>query len=451
MGKRILWVLTGVILVLSATAVPSCGPVEEDTTTTLAQLAAPVIETAAGFYTNSVTVTISSSEAGATVKWSTNGGTVWVASSTALLSNSATLLAKASKAGLSDSANASAAFHVVAWRVVGSAGFSVGIAQNVDIDMLGGIPVVVYRDIDHDGHIVAKSFDGNSWNDLGSLDPGNEDSVSPSLAVDNGDVYVAYCENSNPYEIKVMKLASGGSSWLQIGSDTTKADLTKLAVSGGVPYVFYRDITVGKANVRYYDGSSWANLGSAAFSSGQINEFAAFTFYKTYPIVAFTDMGEGNLCRVMKYTNGDWKDAGTLGDAASSHQAHVFGLATNDSYLYIGFRNDDIDGYDRVRFGSTGFWMDYSCEYTNNIAANDSALAIFNNRIYVASATLSTHLVAFKYFDFIGSKWVCLGTQPIAYTTADDLDMTIDPNGVPYVAFQDSGNGGKITVIKYGE
>src|SRR6185295_1591596 len=50
---------------------------------------------------------------------------------------------------------------------------------------------------------------------------------------------------------------------------------------------------------------------------------------------------------------------------------------------------------------------------------------------------------------FNGSTWAYVGTPNFSAGRAEDIDLTLDASGTPYVAFRDYSNSTQATVMKY--
>ena len=89
-------------------------------TSTLRTVETPTFSPAPGSYTEAQTVTISSATDGATISYSTDGGTTWTVGNTVTVSETTTILAKATKEGMYDSETASATYTI---RIPGEGDF----------------------------------------------------------------------------------------------------------------------------------------------------------------------------------------------------------------------------------------------------------------------------------------------------------------------------------------
>ena len=81
-------------------------------TSTLPTVATPTFSPAPGTYTEAQTVTISCATDGATISYSTDGGTTWTVGNTVTVSETTTIIAKATKEGMYDSEPASATYTI---------------------------------------------------------------------------------------------------------------------------------------------------------------------------------------------------------------------------------------------------------------------------------------------------------------------------------------------------
>ncbi len=162
------------------------------------------------------------------------------------------------------------------WVCVGSQGFSgAGVSgTHIAINKSTGVPYVVYEDGSNGDRVTVMKYDPSSagWVVVGS--PGFSAGIArfTSLAIDpSGAPYVVYRDdNTLNSAITVMKF--NGSSWVTVGSagfSAGEANFSTIAIdSGGTPYVAYEDFANGgKATVMKHNGSAWIDVGVAGFSA----------------------------------------------------------------------------------------------------------------------------------------------------------------------------------------
>lgn len=90
---------------------------------------------------------------------------------------------------------------------VGNRAFSEGVATDIVIDVVDGIPFVAYKDDAYGNGPVVMKYDGGTWNSIG--DPGfAADSVEDiAFFIDGGHAYIAFQDADADGQISVMKFS----------------------------------------------------------------------------------------------------------------------------------------------------------------------------------------------------------------------------------------------------
>ncbi len=207
-------------------------------------------------------------------------------------------------------------FNGSTWETVGSAGFTPGIARDLDIIIVDGTPYVCFADAENLHRPTVYKFDGSDWVQVGGVVsssstygtsinyhdsvfyvgsvqgnagygykfvdsvwsqvtfvPASMGSVQDmDMAIDpsSGKVYMSYRDNVNDGKASVA--TPGMNSWLNVGPlgfTTNAVRSTKLAIKDGVPYVAFRDVVTDRISVMKNDGG-WSMVGQGSFSDGSI-------------------------------------------------------------------------------------------------------------------------------------------------------------------------------------
>jgi hypothetical protein len=284
------------------------------------------------------------------------------------------------------------------WVVVGTAGFSQGIArdQSIAVDEQNGTVYVAYSDAENGSKTTVMKFNGTSWELVGTAGFSAMASYQ-SIVIDNGIPYVAFAENYT----KLMKF--NGTTWEYVGGvlpgSVGTAWYTKLAMYNHKPYVVYRDIFNGsKTTVVHLDANGdWEPYGSPAFSDGDSQ-------YQTIDIdangvvyVAYQDLANGGKVSVKKYENSTWVNVGTEG--FSLGLAVTPFLKLEAGIPYVAFR-DESEG----------------------------------NKISVMK--------------YDGTNWIALGAPGISDGTAFAPKLAFN-NGIAYLNYGDQSLSNKATLKKY--
>ncbi|WP_138754673.1 S-layer homology domain-containing protein [Paenibacillus sinopodophylli] len=161
--------------------------------------------------------------------------------------------------------------------------------------------------------LVVQTLNNGKWEYIGGNKISDEGlALTPSLLSFNGQLYVAYLENSSKtpgqtvYQVNVKTF--DGSSWVSVGKELSQGDASnpKLSESGGQLYLTYVDKVNGdRATALKYTGSGWVQLGNAGFTDSAANELSSVSYDgKLY--VAYADNKssyEKNKLNIMVYDN----------------------------------------------------------------------------------------------------------------------------------------------------
>lgn len=237
------------------------------------------------------------------------------------------------------------------WVQVGSAGITSGSIFYAQIAFDGTTPYVAFSDFSSSlgGKISVMTFDGTNWNYLGSAGFSAGRGYFVSLKIHNGSPYVAFRDQGNSFKATVMKFES--SSWLNVGSagfTPGGAEYTSLAIdASGTPYLAYQDENIvspasnaNGASVMKYDGSSWTQVGSAGFSTGEARFLDIKIAPNGVPNLVFRDFGLSSKAVVMSYDSGtsSWLTVGNPGFSAgicSDMNLEIF----SNGHLFVAYKD----------------------------------------------------------------------------------------------------------------
>jgi hypothetical protein len=198
------------------------------------------------------------------------------------------------------------------WDTVGTAGFSAGGVTSTSIVVNSAdTPYVAYQVADptltNDLKATVMKFDGSSWITVGTAGFSDSAVYYPDLAFNANDTpHVVYKDGAKSDKATVMKYDSAGDSWTDDLNDDGSADssgfsagwvfYTDLAFnSADTPYVVYADdddndnTTSNPATVKKFDGSSWATVGTAGFSAGNVQSTSIAFNSNDTPYVVYED------------------------------------------------------------------------------------------------------------------------------------------------------------------
>lgn len=251
------------------------------------------------------------------------------------------------------------------------------------------------------------------------------------------------------------------STWQDVGSsgfsDSTAAGIKIAFDNSGVPYVAFRDgANNSKATVMKYNAaqSSWSTVGSPGFSHvGIVNISLAFD--------------SNNDAHVAFSNDTDWKASVMMFDRSSSQWVSVGALDfTPAGALYNDLLIDDNDEILLVHPGifpnearvsrytpTNPQWTTLGASGLTQLYTTYNAIALSsNNDIYIAfisETAVSKGLYVMKY-DKSNQSWTTVGGSEVTTTVGlTYIDLLLDDNDTPFVAFTDEAYNGKATVKRY--
>jgi len=193
-------------------------------------------------------------------------------------------------------------FNGTNWVQVGTAGFSLGVATEISLSMLGSTPYVSFKDATVSNELSVMYFDGVNWQYLGSQGITSGGVGKTSIANNGTTIFVAFEDVSSSDKLTVMKYDAGWQLVGTAGFSAGASDYIDLEFLGTDPYVAYQDAFYGfRSNVMWFDGTDWLELGVPGFTPSQAL-FTSLAFDGGYPLIAFQDYDGGTYkASVMKY------------------------------------------------------------------------------------------------------------------------------------------------------
>ena len=359
------------------------------------------------------------------------------------------------------------------WQNVGLPGFSLNNVSNVSLFVYNGTPYVAYKEtsIESSGFSVdyarVMKYNGSSWESVGDPAYCPKANNFVSLFIFNGIPYLGTGEQSNGdtmgyFKAAVLKFENG--SWESIGGDpgfsAGGTGYGDLFVDNGVPFLAYYDVVNSNGCVAKYNGITWESVGSPNFSGSEAQHNFSLYVYNGIPYLAYRH-DPSNEVSVIKYNGSSWENVGS--PAFSAGAGTYLSLYVYNGTPYVAFAEDHyypnpasqqelISEATLMKFNGT------SWEYVGKPGFSDGqarfvSLSIDNDTPYVAYVDDS--LLGFSrasLMKFNGSSWDYVGSRGFSSggtsNGVSDTSLSIF-NGIPYIAFRDLNQAGKITVMKF--
>ncbi|HXB41056.1 MAG TPA: T9SS type A sorting domain-containing protein [Bacteroidia bacterium] len=323
------------------------------------------------------------------------------------------------------------------WQVIGQRQFTSGAASPATMNTSSldlvinskGTPYVSFQD----GSLARKAsvmkFDGSNWVFVGSAGFSTGAANNLHLAIDKHDsLYVVYSDGTDS-SVYVKKFNSVN-QWQQVGSTNLKAVFVNIAASkAGVPFITY--VNGNNAYAEKFNGNNWISLGQVNISGNipdgdlEIEVDTNNIPYVGYHFHALPNPGS----EAWKYSGSNWVNAGGV------YYANLTKMKVNNSGVaYLGY-------YDQPH-GVCGI-VNYTTSYTTCFADMDLDSASHPFIAENGYGNPSIHVWALG-----------LNNNPSTppFITYGDLRIAIDKSNTPaygtiYLAFNDTGTTGKLTVI----
>lgn len=174
--------------------------------------------------------------------------------------------------------------------------------------------------------------------------------------------------------------------------------------SSNTPYVAYKDDFTGDPSVMEYNSTAWSPLDDVSTNSASDMDMAIDSSDNLY--VLFGDYTQGYKLTMKKfYKNGSFWE--TVGNA--------------------GFSEDSINSSATIATATDG----------NNIP-----YAVYRDKAHSNKATVMK-------FNSVDNSWSVVGAVGFSEGGVYDVDIVLDSNNIPYVAYHDENNSNEVTVMKF--
>ena len=351
----------------------------------------------------------------------------------------------------------SAAGPAPSWAYVGDRNLSAsGSMWPVIAFSASGTPYVGCRDWGAGGDLTVHRFDGTAWQTVGWPSHAAVSGVfigdPPQMVIGpDGNPIVAYENSTNYAEVKRFD----GTQWVPLpGTSAIVSDgivnSVALAIAGSTVYCAYQDDAhSNRLTVRVYDAPSqkWSDLG-VGFSVNPV-DIVHISVDRTGRVwVVFEDIDGYNALSLYMW-NGSWSYIphfrGTSTSATSSIGVDAAGVAWwagQDNSIYRA----------RVLKYAGGSWATVGSPGFSTGEVRSASLGFGPGGVPWLAYEDNSLGWAVTVKKFTGTDWV--GAGPDGFTPQGlsgyegSMALAVDPEGNPWVAFEDPDNGG-ISVMAY--
>lgn len=215
------------------------------------------------------------------------------------------------------------------WSSIGTAiSGSVVNYQSLKVNPTTGLPVVSYNQ----SGIRMKRYDGSAWQDIGAQPLVTGNGVNHSAVIGNNDTVYVAVQIGTAYSVyKSHVNAVTGTAWQLVGAagfvsgGSSNQFTVSLAIDNNNNlYLGYRSVSAnsGKIAVSKFDGSSWSDLGTPYFSTGNVEHISMVVSAMNTPYVIYRDNTLGKA--VVQYFNGTtWVSLGEASATIGNYNALV--------------------------------------------------------------------------------------------------------------------------------
>ena len=318
------------------------------------------------------------------------------------------------------------------WEDVGVTGFALQ-GASVIFDALNVPHLYFYNSLE------IKKFDGTSW-----INIDNPVTLSGTVGWSGRLQHLLFNASNEMFVVMYVNYFHGeagpnylrkfnGTNWENIYSDPYWAENT-YAVSGNDAY-HLELFVAGRPEVSRVSESTAELLGGSTFNSENAPGYD-FKICNGIPMLAY-----GSPAKVRMFTNGGWNLLG--GETVSENQVHMVRIDSGtDGQIYLAYNNKLPSGDSKItvkKLTASGWQPVGPINFSQSANTKFDFKIGHNNQPYVfyRSGRLQT---------FDGLQWNMVGD--IAFTGDASPSFLLDEDDIPYVAFLDASNNGRVSVKK---
>ena len=213
---------------------------------------------------------------------------------------------------------------------------------------------VVWRDEnDMDPDIFYRHFNGTSWQPEQEIssDIGSENQYTPSIAVEDGKVHVAWVDREDG-DLDIFYRYFNGTSWQpeeEISTDIgTESQWTpSIAVENGKIHIVWEDWEDGDYDIfyRHFNGTAWqSELEISSDSADELQTFSSIAVKDGNVHVVWQDHGDGSPDIHYRHFNGtDWEPELEISTDVGAEWQYDPSIAVDSGKVHVTWK-DNLDG-----------------------------------------------------------------------------------------------------------
>ena len=330
------------------------------------------------------------------------------------------------------------------WEYVGQRGFSRNAFQVFGIKKDNEGNLYIFGNQSSTPVLYKNAAGTDTWEQMGNINTACSVSQGGLAIASNGDVYVAYSENTNDTG---HAFKWDGIEWTIVGSAFRSVETHIVLDNNDLPYLVARDVTQNHKGVVFkLEGSSWVPVsGTGVYvpdAEYACHQNLVFDSNNT-PYISYADYYTSNTLKVRKFEGGGWVEVGSGIDNLYFYQSMVLDDNDMPCLAYCAFPSYQLRA---VRFNGSDFES-----LGDNLAegAVSELNACFNEGKFTVAFIndgQSNYLSVLQYED----EWSYIGPSLVSEGPIDDPYITAD-NGSLFVTYSDDGLQGLASCMRYAE
>lgn len=337
------------------------------------------------------------------------------------------------------------------WQPVGT-GVAGESTENLDLTIHNGTPYLIYTDSSAGRQIRVKKWESGSWQYVGNNGGGITNGHTLEWASSpDGALYASYLSDGS--HIPAV-LTLDQNEWVKLGGIDLTSEISTnsdIAVGAdGTVYVIYEDIANGnKATLRMYDGTAWSEPEAV---SGDNGSHPALTVDSDGKLLLAYANGEDGfyLPLVKRKEEASWSVVG--GYPVSYTSGYYFTIkSASDGSIYLAYNsgNNDENGRTDVYHFDGAAWSNIGSWSSNKNLEPELAIDPTDQKLVIAYLDRSVDGGSMHVKKWNGSAWAEIGQVGDLAARADQPSLAISSDGTPYLAYVDTSNDYKPTVLGF--